>query len=112
MCNTHLGNSHLSITLQTALKMLICARVLYKHTTLGIKKASIRIMGGKGGFLVAPRYVEGPGVLKCSKVNYWYYIIRRAAVLPGGQRQCAGGYSSHRGMSGYYTEATRRYIIQ
>jgi hypothetical protein len=32
-----------------------------------------------------------------------YYIIRRAAVLPGGQRQHehehAGGYRSHRGMS-------------
>jgi hypothetical protein len=30
-------------------------------------------------------------------------VIRRAAVLPGGQRQYAGGYSysSHRGMSGY-----------
>jgi hypothetical protein len=27
--------------------------------------------------------------------------MRGAAVLPGGQRQCAGGYSSHRGMSGY-----------
>jgi hypothetical protein len=30
------------------------------------------------------------------------YIIERAAVLPGGQRQYAGGYSSsYRGMSGY-----------
>jgi hypothetical protein len=27
--------------------------------------------------------------------------MERAAVLPGGQRQCAGGYSSHRVMSGY-----------
>jgi hypothetical protein len=40
-------------------------------------------------------------MLQYPKVNYWYYIIRRAAVLPGGQRQYAGGYSSHRGMSGY-----------
>jgi hypothetical protein len=28
-------------------------------------------------------------------------MIRRPAVLPGGQRQYAGDYSSHRGMSRY-----------
>jgi hypothetical protein len=50
-------------------------------------------MRGKGRFLVAPRDVEGPDVL--------YSALRRAAVLPGGQKQYAGGYSSHRGMSGY-----------
>ena len=27
--------------------------------------------------------------------------MEMAAVLPGGQRQYAGGYSSYRGMSGY-----------
>jgi hypothetical protein len=32
-----------------------------------------------------------------TKVKYWYYTIERAAVLPGGQKQCAGGYSSYRG---------------
>jgi hypothetical protein len=33
--------------------------------------------------------------------RYWYYTIEIAAVLPGGQRQYASGYSSYRGMSGY-----------
>jgi hypothetical protein len=80
--------------------MLICARALaYKHTTLGIKKASIRIMRGKVGSYPA---AMGAGcTLECAKVKYWYYTIEMAAVLPGGQRQYAGGYSSYRGMSGY-----------
>jgi hypothetical protein len=33
-------------------------------------------------------------------------------VLPGGQRQCAGGHSSHRGMSGYgYGGNTQIYAL-
>ena len=44
---------------------------------------------------------ESPDVIcRTAKVKYWYYMIRRAAVLPGGHRQHAGGYSSYRGMSG------------
>jgi hypothetical protein len=76
-------------------QVLICASVQYKHTTLGIsiKKASIRIMRGEGGFLIQPRGFKGAGcILEYAKVKYWYYTTKRAAVLPGGQRQYAGGW--------------------
>ena len=75
------------------MRVLMCVGVYRRHKTPGIKKASIRVMRGKDGFLAAQRTEREPGcIVQCS---------RRAAVLPGGQRQCAGGYSSHRGMPGY-----------
>ena len=45
---------------------------------------------------------QGPDVIYSTiKVKYWYYTIKRAAALPGGQWQYAGGYGSYRCMSGY-----------
>ena len=43
-----------------------------------------------------------------AKVKCWCYIIRRAAALPGGHRQCAGGYVATGACPD--TEATRRCI--
>jgi hypothetical protein len=43
--------------------LLMCATVAYKHTSLGVKKASIRIMRGKGGFFTAPRAEGEPGCI-------------------------------------------------
>jgi hypothetical protein len=37
--------------------------VYSNHAAPGIKKASIRAMGGKGGSLTTPRYEGSPGVL-------------------------------------------------
>ena len=44
----------------------------YRHTTLCIKKASIRIMRGKGGFLTARRIEGEPGcIVQYSTVYHW-----------------------------------------
>ena len=51
----------------TRIILLTCAsvqRTVYnKHTALGIKKALIRIMRGKGGFLTAQRVGGEPGYI-------------------------------------------------
>jgi hypothetical protein len=105
----------------------------YKHTTPGIKKASIRVIRGrkkrfpKGGFLIAPRGVspiidnraklEGPDAFYSTLSSKVKLMIlynkegRCASSLPGGQRQHAGGRSSHRGMSGYGGNTQIHYTV-
>ena len=43
-------------------------------------------------------------------IPYMQHIIRRAAVLPGGQRQCAGSYNTVATEVCPDTEAARKYI--
>jgi hypothetical protein len=60
-------------------------------------------MRGKGGFLTAPRAEREPGrIVQYSTVNYWQYIVRRAAVLPEDKGSAlAVTVASHQGMSGH-----------
>ena len=64
--------------------------VRYRHITLGIKKASIRVMRGKGGFLARHLLKDSRGVLYSRKpfllygilllvILIYIYIIRWAA---------------------------------
>jgi hypothetical protein len=53
-----------------------------------------------------------PDVINIKQYSALYGLLwhmRRAAVLPGGQRQCAGGYCTVATEACPDTEATRRY---
>ena len=52
--------------------------------------------------------MRGRGGFQSATVNYRYYIIRRAAVLPGGHRQYAGSYIYSSGSRGPHGGLERR----